>query len=65
MGDVLTGGAFTARREARRVRRAEEETQQQLTEMQREERQRRRNLQRASLQRQPTLFDLLGGPGDV
>lgn len=62
VGDLLTGGAFSARKARKRAKRQEREAEEQRLEMTAEERSRRRSIQRAALERQPSLFDMLGGP---
>lgn len=62
IGDVLTGGAFSAKKARKRVKRQEREAEKERLEMTAEERSRRRSLQRAALERQPSLFDMLSGP---
>lgn len=62
IGDVLTGGAFTAKREGRKARRRADEAEEQLEQEREAETTRRRNFQRAALTQQPSLFDMLGGP---
>jgi len=62
VGDVFTGGAFSARKDAKKARRFEKEAQEELKKQAEEERRKRRNIQRSTLQAQPSLFDLLSGP---
>lgn len=63
IGDILTGGAITARRAAKKAKKAEAEAREELRRQAEEERRKRRDIQRATLQAQPSLFDLLSGPG--
>jgi len=62
IGDVLTGGAISAKKERKKARRAAREASEQAEQESAEERRRRRNIQRSALQNQPSLFDLLSGP---
>jgi len=62
IGDVLTGGAFTARKEGKKAKKRARQAEEELEQEREAETTRRRNFQRAALQQQPSLFDLLGGP---
>lgn len=62
IGDVLTGGAFSANRARKKARKRADEAEEQLEQEREAGTTRRRNFQRAALQQQPSLFDLLGGP---
>lgn len=62
IGDVLTGGAFTARKEGKKAKKRARQAEEQIEQEREASRDRRQNFQRAALQQQPSLFDLLGGP---
>lgn len=62
IGDVLTGGAFSARKARKKARKRANEAEDKLEQTAEAARTRRQNFQRAALQQQPSLFDLLGGP---
>lgn len=62
IGDVLTGGAFTARKEGKKAKKRARQAEEELEQEREAGRDRRQNFQRAALQQQPSLFDLLGGP---
>lgn len=62
IGDVLTGGAFSAKRARKKARKRADEAEEQLEQEREAETTRRRNFQRAALTQQPSLFDMLGGP---
>lgn len=62
VGDLLTGGAISARKARKRAKREEERAEQEMLAETEAERARRRSIQRAALQRQPSLYDMLGGP---
>lgn len=62
IGDILTGGAISRKKDRKKARRAAKEAEAESDALEEQERKRRRNLQRAALQAQPSLFDILGGP---
>jgi len=62
VGDLLTGGAISAKKERKKARKEARMARESAIEENEAERQRRRSVQRASLQSQPSLFDMLGGP---
>lgn len=62
IGDLLTGGAFSAKKDRKKARREARDARESAIEETQEERRRRQSMQRSALQSQPSLFDLLGGP---
>lgn len=62
IGDLLTGGALSARKERKRASKEARQARESAIEETQAERRRRRSTQRAALQSQPSLFDMLGGP---
>lgn len=62
IGDVLTGGAISRKKDKKKAKRFAKEAEAESDALEEAERKRRRNLQRATLQAQPSLFDILGGP---
>lgn len=64
IGDMFTGGMFTAKRQAKKARKEGRKAQKELDRIADQERTNRRNLQRAAVAESPSLFDLLRGPSD-
>ena len=62
IGDLLTGGAISAKKERKRARKEARQAKESAIEETQAERRRRQSMQRATLQNQPSLFDMLGGP---
>lgn len=65
VGDVLTGGAVSARDARQDARRRQRQMEQEQAQLQEEQTERRRNTLRRGLSRgvpSESLFDVLGGP---
>ena len=62
IGNLLTGGAISRKKDKKKAKKFAREAREEASDLERQERTRRRNIQRASLQAQPSLFDMLGGP---